>query len=96
MKKIQRHKREALHESLCNTFVGFIIGYSFTVIIGPYILGAAVTHEASIVWTLAMTVLSVARGYAVRVYFSRKRYIVKLKKELLQTRKAIKGNKRNG
>jgi hypothetical protein len=95
IKKIQRHKREVLNESLWNTLIGFMIGYTFTIVVGPYLTGSNISHEASIVWTLAMTVLSVIRGYGVRLYFSRKRYIKTLRKEVLHLKKSLKATRNN-
>lgn len=94
--KISNHKKAVWHESLWNTFVGFIVAYAFTVIAGPYIIGQAITHETSMVWTLAMTVVSVIRGYFLRLYFSRKRYIKELRKEVFYLKKKLKKVKSDG
>ncbi|CAB4212291.1 hypothetical protein UFOVP1437_23 [uncultured Caudovirales phage] len=93
IKKIKRYKREVIGESLWNTAIGFVLGYSATLIVGPYIIGSSISHEASILWTLFMTVVSVLRGYGVRLYFSRKRHIRELRKEVFQLKKRLKNKK---
>ena len=90
--KISKHKRDVWKEALWNTAIGFVIAYSFTIVAGPYILGHGVTHETSFTWTLAMTVVSVIRGYLIRLYYSRKRYIKELRREISKLRKAVKNN----
>lgn len=93
LKKISKHKREVISESVWNTAIGFMIAYSFTVGLGPYILGAGITHETSLTWTLAMTVVSVARGYIIRLYFSRKRYIKTLRTEMFFLKRKLRKHK---
>ena len=93
IKKIPKHKREVISESIWNTAIGFIIAYSFTLVVGPYILGEAITHETSFTWTLAMTLVSVFRGYVIRLYFSRKRYIRTLRTEMFHLRRKLRKHK---
>ena len=88
--KLSKHKRIVWSESLWNTAIGFVVAYAFTVIVGPYILGEEVTHTTSFTWTLAMTIVSTIRGYLIRLYYSRKRYIKELRKELKYAKKIIK------
>lgn len=94
--KVPKHKKDVLLESLGNTAIGFVVAYAFTVIIGPYILGAAINHETSFTWTLAMTFVSIIRGYFIRLYYSRKRYIEQLRKELKVYKRKAKKAKKNG
>lgn len=88
--KISKHKKEVWVEQLYNTLIGSIVAYAATVTLGPYILGHGVTHETSLLWTLIMTIISVIRGYVIRLYYSRKRYIKQLKKELRDVKQTLK------
>lgn len=88
--KVAKHKREVLKESLWNTAIGFIVAYSFTIVVGPYIIGEAITHETSLTWTLAMTGVSVIRGYLIRLYFSRKRYIKELRRDRAKLKRKLR------
>jgi archaellum biogenesis protein FlaJ (TadC family) len=88
--KLSKHKREVWVEQLNNTLIGSIVAYVATVALGPYILGHGVTHETSLLWTLIMTIISVLRGYIIRLYYSRKRYIKELRKELRDVKRSHK------
>ena len=90
---ISKHKRKVWVEVFWNTVLGFIVSYAATIVLGPYIVGVEFTHEISFTWTLVMTIISGIRGYVVRLYYSRKKYIAELRKELRDLRRTKRKGK---
>lgn len=61
-------KTGSLVESLVNTLIGFIINYVANLVILPW-FGFEVSYSQAALMGVVFTVISVARGYAVRRFF---------------------------
>ena len=85
--KIQTYKKTALKEQLWNTAIGFIVAYIVVQALGPIIFKTDISHSQNLSWTVVMTVVSIIRGYFVRLWFSRKHYIKALRTEVNLLRK---------
>ena len=70
---MSEHKRAAMIEAVVGTAVGFILGYLATLIIPPLLFDSHISPADSFWWTVIMTIISLLRGYYVRLFFSRRR-----------------------
>jgi ABC-type antimicrobial peptide transport system permease subunit len=61
---------ESLLETVLNVAIGFVLSYVLGVFLYPA-LGHPISHSTNFVITLAFTVLSIARSYAVRRWAQR-------------------------
>ena len=62
---MQQTKLESLLETVMNVMIGFVISYAVGPLYYAY-LDVPFSHASNLVITCGFTVLSVARGYAVR------------------------------